>query len=94
MVKDLISNTIKNIKHYKIKNLNNIYNSSNNVVSFSDEFNNIEYEIKSFLKFKMYNNETVLIKNNKGKKIIKALFKLISKKPNKFLNKSKFKSKK
>ncbi len=93
MVKDLISNTIKNIKHYKIKNLNNIYNSSNNIVSFSDEFNNIEYEIKSFLKFKMYNNKNVLIKNNKGKKIIKALFKLISKKPNKFLNKNKFKSK-
>ena len=36
------------------------------------------------------NNSQVLTKNNKGKKIIKSLFNLISKKPYKFLAKRKF----
>ena len=43
-----------------------------------------------FLRSKMYDNEKVLLKNNKGKKIIKSLFKSISKRPNKFLSKHKF----
>ena len=36
----------------------------------------------------MYNNKNVLIKNNKGKKIVKNLFKIISKKPKYFIEKS------
>ena len=34
----------------------------------------------------MYNNKNVLIKNNNGKRIVKKLYSLISKKPNKFLS--------
>ncbi len=90
MVKDLINNTIKNIKYYKIKTLKNVYDCSQNLVCFSDEFQKIEKEIKFFLKFNMYNNKTVLLKNNKGKKIIETLFKIISKKPKKFLKTNKF----
>ena len=41
----------------------------------------------------MYNNSEVLIKNNKGKKIIKTLFKLISKKPYNYIGKRKFNKK-
>jgi len=93
MVKDLINNTIKNIKYYKIKSLNDVYNSPSNLVSFSDNFSSTDEEIRFFLRSKMYDNEKVLIKNNKGKKIIKSLFKLISKKPNKFLSKYKFNKK-
>ena len=87
MVKDLINNTIENIKKNKINNINDIYNYQNNLVEFSEKYKNVEYEIKSFLKLKMYNNEKVLLKNNNGKKIIISLFKKISKKPNKFLSK-------
>ena len=39
----------------------------------------------------MYNNKNVLIKNNNGKKIVKNLYSLISKKPNKFLNRKQLK---
>ena len=35
----------------------------------------------------MYNNRSVLLKNNNGKKIIKNLFTIINKKPQKYLNK-------
>ena len=42
----------------------------------------------------MYNNKSVLLKNNKGKKILQFLFRKISKKPNKFLEKSKINSNK
>tara|TARA_B100000700_G_scaffold70476_1_gene78151 strand:- start:18 stop:1139 length:1122 start_codon:yes stop_codon:yes gene_type:complete len=90
MVKDIINNTIKNIKYYKIKNIKDVYNSPSNIVNFSNKFISIDKEIRYFLRLKMYNNKKVIIKNSKGKKIIRTLFKLISKNPKKFLNKYKF----
>ena len=48
-------------------------------------------EIRSFLRQKMYNNKNVLTKNNNGKKIVKKLYSLISKKPNKFLTREQLK---
>jgi dGTPase len=91
MVKDLIKNTIKNLNKDKITSINDVYNCRNQVVNFSDKFLRVEKEIKFFLRSKMYNNNTVLIKNNKGKKIIKDLFKSIKKKPNRFLTKDQLK---
>ena len=87
MVKDLIKNTIKNLKTNKIKFINDIYKSKIPVVCFSEKYLIIEKEIKFFLRTKMYNNINVLTKNNKGKKIIRDLFLSIKKKPNKFLTK-------
>ncbi len=84
MVKDVISNTLKNIKKYKIKNISNIYNKSDNIVSFSNNFKNIESEIKVFLKKNMYNNKNVVKKNENGKKIVKTLFKNIYSNPKKY----------
>ena len=91
MVKDLIKNTIINIKLNKINSLNDIYKLNKPVVSFSNKFLKIEKEIRFFLRTKMYNNKKVLTKNNKGKKIIKNLFLLISRDPNKFLTKDQLK---
>ena len=91
MVQDLINTTIKNINSLKIKNCNDVYNSKKNLVSFSNKLINIEKDIKQFLKSKMYNNKYVLFKNNKGKFIIKKLFKEISKKPKKYLYKEQLK---
>ena len=87
MVKDLITNTIKNLKSKKINSIKDVYGCSNQLVCFSSKFKEIESEIKSFLRFNMYNNKNVLIKNNNGKKIIVKLFHLIKKKPKKFLSK-------
>jgi len=85
MVKDIIKNSINNIKKNKIKNLLDVQNNDNQTVTFSKKFENIEKEIKQFLKIKMYNNQKVMKKNNNGKKIIKKLFKTILKKPNKYI---------
>tara|TARA_Y100000590_G_scaffold340886_1_gene388817 strand:+ start:871 stop:1989 length:1119 start_codon:yes stop_codon:yes gene_type:complete len=86
MVQDVINNTINNIKLNKIKRIKDVLNCRSNLVCFSSTFNIIENEIKYFLRLKMYNNKKVLQKNNKGKKIIKKLFYLISKNPKNFLN--------
>ena len=50
MVKDLINNTIKNILRYKIKNIKNVYNFSDNLAMFSNKFKKIEQDIKFFLR--------------------------------------------
>ena len=85
MVKDLIKNTINNLKADKIKSLKNVYELKKPIVIFSRKYLEIEKEIRYFLRTKMYNNKNVLTKNNNGKKIIKDLFVSIKKKPNKFL---------
>ena len=87
MVRDLIKNKIKNLKKDKIKSLKDIYNNNKTIVCFSNKFSKIEKEIKLFLRLKMYNNKSVLIKNNNGKKIINKLFLTILIKNNKIKKK-------
>ena len=94
MVKDLIKNTKHNLKINKINNIKKVFNSDYPIVCFSNKFKNIEKEIRFFLKQKMYNNKSVLIKNNRGKKIVKKLYSLIYKNPYKFLNKEQLKKNK
>ena len=85
MIKDLIKNTMKNLKKNKIKTFKDIDKTDFIIVDFSDKIKSSESEIKLFLRTKMYNNKKVLEKNNKGKIIIKNLFKRISKNSKKFL---------
>ena len=97
MIKDLINNTKKNLKIYKINSINDFKNAKNTIVNFSEKIQKSEKEIKSFLRFNMYNNKEVLNKNENGKKIIKKLFKIIKSNPRKFikdreLDKNKFRS--
>ena len=87
MIKDLIKNTMINLKKNKIKTFKDVGKTDLIMVDFSDKIKNSESEIKLFLRTKMYNNKNVLEKNNKGKIIIKNLFKKISKNPKKFLAK-------
>ena len=86
MIKDLILNTKKNLKYNKIKSYNDINKTSFLIVDFSDKVKNSESEIKYFLRSKMYRNKSVLTKNNKGKLIIRKLFKKINKNPRKFIS--------
>ena len=92
MVKDVIKNTIKNLKKNKIKSYIDVINKEKKIVTFSKKLNNIEKEIKMFLKIMMYNNKKVVNKNNNGKKIVKELFEHIKKKPNHFLSKTDYKN--
>ena len=92
MVNDLVKNIKNNLKIFNPKNINDIYNSNNYYVNFSDDMMNFDYHIKEFLMKKMYNNKDVLKKTLKGKKIIIFLFSRIRKNPKKFINKNFFKN--
>ena len=87
MIKDLIKNTNNNLKLNKVKNLKDINKTSFLMVDFSTKLKNSESEIRYFLKTKMYNNQEVLAKNNKGKLTLKKLFYNIKKNPGKFIPK-------
>ena len=87
MVSDLVKNIKRNIKIFKPKNINDIYKSNDSYVNFSEDLMNFDYDIREFLKDKMYNNKDVLKKTLKGKKIITFLFSKIRKNPDKFIKK-------
>ena len=87
MIRDLLTNTQKNLKNLKIKTINDIAKSDQLIVCFSNKIQNSEREIKFFLRSRMYNNKLVLRKNQRGKFIIKKLFAIIKSNPRKFLTK-------
>ncbi|MDC3022523.1 deoxyguanosinetriphosphate triphosphohydrolase [Candidatus Pelagibacter sp.] len=87
MIKDLIKNTKNNLNSNKVRNYKDIAKTSFLIVDFSDKIKNSENDIRYFLRTKMYNNKNVLIKNNKGKSIIKKLFDKIKSNPKKFITK-------
>ena len=90
MVSDVINTTKKNIKLYKIKNLNDIYQTKNQLVGFSQKMQKFDKKIKSFLKYKMYFHKNVNFKTNYGRKVITKLFLQIKKNPKKYINLKKY----
>ena len=92
MVIDVINTTNKNLKLVKPKKINDIYNHNFLIVDFSKKMKSIDKQIKSFLRFNMYNHKKVILNTNKGKKIISDLFTYLSKKPYKYINKDMFKN--
>ena len=85
MVQDVIKNSIKNLKKNNINTKKDVQMYKDKVINFSNKFLSIEKEVKNFLKLNMYKNKTVQLKNNQGKKIVENLFKIIEKKPKKFI---------
>ena len=77
MVLDVVKTTNHNIKIIKPKSIEDIYANRSNIVQFSNKMKIIDINIKNFLKDNMYNNKKVIKNTNKGKKIIKDLFKKI-----------------
>ena len=63
MVKDIINNTIQNIKKNKIKNLNNVFDNKQKTVEFSDKLKDIDFDIRSFLRKNMYDHKDVQKRN-------------------------------
>ena len=92
MVLDVIKTTNKNIKKINPQSINDIYKQNHLIVDFSNEMKNIDKHIKYFLKNNMYNNKKVLVNTNKGKKIIKDLFKYLSNNPKKHISNELFKN--
>ena len=90
MVSDVILTTQKNIKINKIKNLNDIYKTKNQLVSFSDKMKIFDSKIKKFLKQKMYFHKKVNSKTNYGRKVITKLFTSIRRNPKKYIDIKKY----
>ncbi len=90
MVSDVIKTTKKNIKRYKVKNLNDIYRTKNQLVAFSQKMQKFDNKIKSFLKHKMYFHKNVNSKTNFGRKVITSLFLKIKRNPKKYINVKKY----
>jgi len=81
MVDDVIKTTKENLNIKKIKNINDVYKQNILMVNFSDKMKKTDKYIKDFLKHNMYNHKKVLSNTNRGKKIIKSLFKYLIKNP-------------
>ncbi len=90
MVKDIIFTTQKNLKKYKIKDLNDVYSAKYPIVTFSKNMQQFDKRIKIFLKNKMYYHKKVRSNANQGKVIINKLFRYIKKNPSRYLNVSKY----
>ena len=80
----------KNIKIYKIKNLNDIYKTKNQLVSFSVKMKEFDKQIKNFLRKRMYFHRMVNSKTNYGRKVIIKLFSKIKKNPKRYINIKKY----
>ncbi len=90
MVKDIIFTTKKNLAKNNINSLKDIYNTRYPIVTFSPKMKNFDDKIKNFLRLKMYFHKDVKLNTNKGREIIKNLFVQIKKKPERYLNVSKY----
>ena len=90
MVSDVIRTTKRNIIIHKIKNLDDIYQAKNPIVTFSQNMQKFDKKIKSFLKKKMYFHIKVNSKTNFGRKVITRLFIQIKKNPKKYINIKKY----
>ena len=90
MVSDVILTTHKNIKKYKIKNLNDIYNTKFQMVTFSNKMKIFDIKIKKFLRQKMYFHKKVNSKTNYGRKVITKLFTSIRRNPKKYIDIKKY----
>ena len=77
MVKDIINNTIQNIKKKKIKKINNVFDNKQKTVEFSIKLKDIDDDIRNFLRKNMYDHKDVQKRNNEGKKIVNFLFKML-----------------
>ena len=90
MVSDVISTTRNNININKIKNLNDIYKTKFQLVTFSDKMKKFDAKIKKFLKQKMYFHKKVNSKTKYGERVINKLFTSIKQNPKKYIDIKKY----
>ena len=90
MVVDVIDTTNKNLKKINPQSLNDIYKQNRLIVDFSTKMKKTDKQIKDFLKINMYNHKKVIVNTNKGKRIIRDLFKYLLKNHRKHINKELF----
>ena len=94
MVIDVINTTNEKLVKTKPKSIEDIYKQDQLIVDFSISMKKQVAEIKEFLRINMYNHKKVIINTNKGKKIIKDLFRHLVKNHKNYINKSLFEKEK
>lgn len=72
-VRDVIETSLKNIRSKKISSLEEVY-ANPPLVRFSEELENLNRELKSFLMDNLYRHYKVVKMQEKSKRIIEALF--------------------
>lgn len=82
-VKDLISNTNKNIKEYNISSVDDVRKCTIKLVDFSKELKFLDTDLGNYLFDNFYKDYRIVRMMNKGKDIIKKLFNAFS--SNKYL---------
>ena len=73
-VTDLIRNTLKNIKRFKIKTLNDVRQYKKRIVTFSSSMQDLRKELREFLFKTLYSHWRVLRMSDKAKRFIRNLF--------------------
>ncbi len=76
MVSDLMAETQKNIKKFKVKTLKDVFRVSHPLASFSDEIKKVKNEMQDFLKIHLYHHYRVIRMTNKGKRFLRDIFKV------------------
>lgn len=74
MIKDVIKETAKRIKKYKIASIEDVRNSSGEHFSFSKRFRDQQDGLRRFIRERFYNDYRVVRMDNKGRRIIRKLF--------------------
>ncbi len=74
LVCDLIDNTLTNIKHNNIENIQDVRSSKMAIVAFSTDIKKQMAELKSFLHANLYQHEQVNKMSANAKKVISNLF--------------------
>jgi dGTPase len=74
LVCDLIDNTVKNIEHNNIKEIQDVRSAKTSIVAFSADIKKQMAELKSFLHANLYQHEQVNKMSANAKKVISNLF--------------------
>ncbi|MET3590147.1 dGTPase [Bartonella silvatica] len=74
MVKDVITQSQKNLAHINPKNINDIYQAKQTIITFSPTMTVYEKELKNFLFKNLYYHDQVLSRRNTAKRIVQKLF--------------------
>jgi len=92
MVVDVINTANRNLKKSNPQSIKDIFKQDRLIVDFSDKMKKIDDQIKGFLKRNMYNHKRVIVNTNRGKLIIKDLFKYLLKNPKRHISEYLFKN--
>ena len=92
MVVDVINTANRNLKKSNPQSIKDIFKQDCLIVDFSDKMKRIDDQIKGFLKRNMYNHKKVIVNTNRGKRIIKDLFKYLLKNPKRHISDYLFKN--